>query len=125
VSSFAPTPGILLLPLPVASGDTWQSVGVDTKTGATAVLDGTVTRRQRIDACGDLVDGWLVDATQTLGSVQNADPQAGQQAVSYLIAPQYGAMIVNERVHPADTADQSFDLNYTLAQLKPDPLPAP
>jgi hypothetical protein len=123
VSSFAPTPGLLLLPLPVNSSDTWQSVGVDPKSGATTVINGTVTRRQRIDACGDLVDGWLVDATQVSGSAQNATPDAGQIAYSYMVAPQFGGALVQERIHPVDTDPQVFDLNFTLAQLKPDPLP--
>ncbi len=125
VSSYVPTPGILLLPLPVASGDTWGSVGVDPKNGSTVVLNGTVTRRQRIDACGDLVDGWFVEATQASAGAQNLEPGAGQVAYSYMVAPQYGAMLIQERIHPADTDEQLFDLSFTLAQLEPDPLPAP
>jgi hypothetical protein len=56
---------------------------------------------------------------------QNAEPSAGQVAYSYMVATQYGAMLIQERIHPAETDEQLFDLNFTLAQLEPDALPTP
>jgi hypothetical protein len=125
VSSFVPTPALLLLPLPVTAGEQWQSVGVDPKTGSTVVMNATVSRRQRIDACGDLVDGWQVDATQLSSSAQNAEPSAEPTAYSYLVATQYGGMLIQERLRPPEQFDQTYDLSFTLGQLKPDPLPTP
>lgn len=123
--AFEPTTGILMLPLPVTSGEQYQSVAVDPK-GATVVHDATVTRRARVDACGDLVDGWLVEATQAIANPGVTEAvEAGSYRYSYIIATQYGGMPVNERIQPAAEDDDSFDIEFILGQLEPDPLPEP
>lgn len=115
--SFTPRDGVLLLPLPVTAGENYQSVAVDPK-GASIVHRATVRRVQRIDACGAVVDGWLVEATQTITAATGG---SSDFTYSYLVAPQYGAILLNEHIVPAD---KSFDLTFQLAQLKPSPLPS-
>lgn len=120
LSSFAPTTGVLYLPLPVASGEQYQSVGVDPKTGQTIVHNATVLGRERVDACGDLVDGWAVEATQS--SSNGRGGPASQVSYRYRVAPQYGGMIVFEQLkYTAGTVQN--DLIFHLGQLQPDPLP--
>jgi hypothetical protein len=126
-TAFTPVVGILLLPLPVISGDSWRSVAVDPKSGQTVTHNATVDRRQRIDACGDLVDGWHVTATQVVASGRDANPQVVLNGYDYIVATQYGGLIVDERLTQPDPAGQTpspFDTDYTLGQLHPDPLPA-
>lgn len=123
--AFEPSTGILMLPLPVTSGEHYQSVAVDPK-GATVVHEATVVRRARVDACGDLVDGWLVEATQAIanpGVVEGV--AAGSYRYSYIVATQYGGMLINERIQPTSEEDDSFDLEFILGQVEPDPLPEP
>lgn len=121
VAAFNPTTPILYLPLPVVSGEAYRSVGVDPKTGQTLVHDATVLGRERIDACGDLVDGFAVEATQTSSVGGQAGPGA-QVKYRYIVAPQYGAMIIAEVLSYSTTTIQN-ELRFTLGQLNPDPLP--
>jgi hypothetical protein len=126
-SSFAPGQGLLLLPLPVTTGEQYQSVAVDGKSGHTMQIDATVTRRQRVDACGDLVDGWEVQTQLT-------DSSLGQLTYNYIVATQYGGVLISEVYQAAQSASPagpppgvpSFadDLNFQLAQLHPSPVPA-
>jgi hypothetical protein len=123
VRTFTPPSGVLLLPLPVASGESYKSAAVDPKSGQTIVHEMTVSRRGRIDACGTLIDGWLVEGTQstTEGGVEGI-PES--YSYSYIVATQYGGMIINERIAATDADGTLYELEYTLGQLKPDPLPA-
>jgi hypothetical protein len=121
VSSFQPSTGVLLLPLPVQSGESYKSVAVDPKTGQTIVHEATVTRRGRIDACGQLADGWLVDAKQTLTAGQGQPPQ--EISYSYIVGTQYGGALINERYSVTAPSGDVIALEYTLGQLKGDPLP--
>jgi len=119
--TFVPTKGLLLLPLPVNTGEDYKSVAVDPK-GQTIVLEATVVRRGRIDACGKLVDGWLVHGTETITGAPGSVPP--KYDYTFIIAPQYGGVLINEHVI-ADTADGGkVDLDFTQGQLGPDPLPA-
>lgn len=120
--SFQPTTGVLLLPLPVQSGESYKSVAVDPKTGQTIVHEATVTRRGRIDACGELADGWLVDAKQTLTAGQGEPPQ--EVTYSYIVGTQYGGELINEHFSTVAPSGDVYSLEYTLGQLKGDPLPA-
>lgn len=119
-SSFLPTNGLLMLPLPVTSGERYETVAVDPKTGQTIVQNATVTRRSRIDACGELIDGWLVEATRTVTEGEGRPPS--EFRFSYIVATQYGGIIINERTQLGD-ARNGADLNFTQGQLRPDPLP--
>lgn len=107
---WSPPSGVLLLPLPVTSGETFQSSAVDPKNGRTIAVNGTVQFRSRIDACGDLVDGWLVD-TEMFDSSQ---PTTEILKYSFVVATQFGGQLISER----------FTLGgesaiFELGQLKP------
>jgi hypothetical protein len=122
--------GLLVLPLPVVGGETFQSTAVDPRTGQTITRDSTVVGRERIDACGDLVDGWLVRSKErsTFGQsvVSAPDALAVEADVASIYATQYGGVPIFESY--GMNADQGcdicpFELKYRLGQLHPDPLP--
>ena len=115
--SFAPRDGILLLPLPVTAGESYQSVAVDPR-GGSVVHDAHVRRVQRIDACGEVVDGWLVEATQRV--TDNESQSTYELKYDYMVAPQYGAIMIMERIRDAD---ETFDIAFQLGQLQPSPVP--
>jgi hypothetical protein len=104
--AFNPSPGLLLLPLRVNPGERYQSVGVDPATGTVAIHDGFVDKRDFVDACGDLIQGWRVNSRQTFINGSAATGDATQSAVvaqyDYMFAPQYGGMLIYEKISPPD-----------------------
>ena len=116
VATFAPSPAVLLLPLPVLPGEQFQGVGVDPRSLQSLTYNGQVIRRQRVDACGDIVDGWFVKGTQTFsgGSAQPYD---------IIVATQLGAMPIQEHT-TAQTPQSSDDATFSLGQAKPSPAPS-
>jgi hypothetical protein len=80
-----------------------------------------VVKRERVDACGDVVDGWAVEATQTFSrGGQTAPPRTYR----YIVAPQLGGLIISEQIHTT-TAQGTTDVTLSLGQLQPSPLPVP
>ena len=118
VSEFTPSTPVLILPLPVSTNEEYQSVGVDPRTGNSLVHRAHVLARERVDACGEVVDGWAVEAEQT-----SSDPDAPVVTYRYLVAPQYGGLIVSEKLnYSSGGLDNEF--LFQLGQVDPDPLPA-
>src|SRR5207244_13199533 len=94
-------------------------VATDPLSGSELQNHAKVVKRERVDACGDFVDGWVVEATQTFsGTAQTAPPRTYR----YIVAPQLGGIIISEEIHTA-TAQGNTDVTFTLGQLKPSPLP--
>jgi hypothetical protein len=110
-------PGVLFAPLPIQAGESFQGVGVDPSSGETLTINGSVDRHQRIDACGEIVDGWQINTTETFSGATNQPA-----TYNYLVATQLGAMIVAEHVD-ASTAEGHIVIDYTIGQTQPDPLP--
>ena|GEM_PF-2214482 len=115
------SPGVLYLPLPIVPGEEWNAVGVDARTGSVLQHQAKVVKRERVDACGDVVDGWAVEATQTFSrGAQTAPPRTYR----YIVAPQLGGLIISEQIHTT-TAGGTTDVTLSLGQLQPSPLPPP
>ena len=113
---FTPTPGVLLLPLPVITGEVFESAGVDPQTGATLHIQGTVGSRKQVDACGEMIDGWEVVATQTF-----TEPEGGQSTTNYtyIVATQYGSLMTFEKLTSGAGLNQSEPQVFTIGQLRP------
>ena len=114
---FRPATGILYLPLPVILGETWSSAGIDPGTGEVLSHDGTVVGRQLVDACGEVVDGWRVEGSQTFGGAQNRS-----RTYDYGVATHLGGILIEEDVEGA-SADGTLDVVFTIGELSPSPLP--
>jgi len=114
------SPGVLYLPLEIQTGEQFTSVGIDPRTGSVLENKAKVLSRERVDACGDVVDGWAVESTQTFSGTSATAPP---RTYRYIIAPQLGGIIVSEEIHTAGAAG-STDVTLSLGQLKPSPLPA-
>jgi hypothetical protein len=113
------SPAVLYLPLEIVPGEEFNSVGIDPRTGSVLQNQAKVVKRERVDACGEVVDGWVVESTQTFsGTAQTAPPRTYR----YIIAPQLGGIIVSEEIHTA-TAQGNTDVTLSLGQVKPAPLP--
>ena len=59
------SPAVLYLPLDIVPGEEFNAVGIDPRTGAVLQHQAKVIKRDRVDACGEVVDGWVVESTQT------------------------------------------------------------
>jgi hypothetical protein len=120
VSEFAPITGLLLMPLRVRPGEIWSSRASDPKSGQQLQLEGKVNDRARVDACGDIIEGWEV--TTTL--VSSGDGETVERAYDFIVAPQYGAILLSEHISdPNAEAGEGDDVTFTIGQQDPDPLP--
>ena len=119
-SELAFSPGVLYLPLDIVPGEEFNAVGIDPRTGSVLQHQAKVLKRDRVDACGEVVDGWVVESTQTFtGPGQAAPPRT----YKYVIAPQFGGIIISEEIHTAGPQGTT-DVVLSLGQVKPAPLPA-
>jgi len=121
IASSTFTPPVLYLPLPVIPGESYQATGVDLRTGATLRHEARVVDRQRVDACGDVVDGWFVEATQVFAG----GPDPAPRQYDYVVSTQFGGVLTSERIVTDGVAQglPSVDVTFSLGQLTPDPLP--
>ena len=97
---FEPSNPLLLLPFPVEDGGMINASGTDPQTGAQVTITGQIKGKKQVDACGERVDSWFVDAVETL---RYNDPESFQTETieadyNYGVAPQFGGMLVYERV---------------------------
>jgi len=111
------TPAVLYLPLPIVPGESFESVGIDPRTGQVLQHQAQVIRRERVDACGEIVDGWAVEATQTFSGQGTA-----ARTYRYIIAPQLGGLMISEQVK-VTAPEGTLDVTFSLGQTKPTPLP--
>jgi hypothetical protein len=112
---FAPVPPVLLLPLPVLDGEQFQGAGVDPLTGDSLQVQAQVIRKVTTDACGRLLDGWLVKGTKVFAGT-NAHPEDFET----VFATQFGATPIRERVQLTDT-NATWDAIATVGQKDPTP----
>lgn len=140
VSTFNPSPAILLFPLAeqVFAGLSFQGAGVDPLTGASLVLNGEVIGRDLVDVCGELIQGWLVNATENFNGGRNGTtaPDVFTRTYTYVVSTNLGGVIVREQYDetvgansaagssPAPSpSDGRYELDLTLGQVTPSPLP--
>jgi hypothetical protein len=118
------SPAVLYLPLDIVPGEEFNAVGIDSRTGSVLQHQAKVVKRDRVDACGEVVDGWVVESTQTFtGAAQAAAQSSAPRTYRYMVAPQLGGIIISEEIHVA-TPQGTTDVVLSLGQLKPAPLPA-
>ncbi len=120
LSTFSPTPPVLILPLPIVPGEAFEGAGVDPVDASTLRIQGSVRKRQQVDACGEVIDGWLVEGTRTFsGGLGQA---TGTQTYNYIVATQLGGHIIQEFVESSG-AEGSAAVTFRVGQEEPDPLP--
>lgn len=141
-------PALTWLPLPVRPGVNFTTTASDPKTFTSITHRGRPVERRRLDACGQFVDSWFVDAEQTIVVDQTSDPTSDQDAgpttytlnFDYAVATQMGGVTVFEHFEAPCTYDAPDDaqsnanpnlacpdptLSYdtNLGAIKPEPLP--
>lgn len=112
-ATFAPLLPVKYLDLSegiVTPGDSWQSISLDPSSGDVLVHDATVTRANRIDACGDIVEGWEIEAEQTFNGAT--------RSYRYTFATQYGAMLIGETTLVTE-GDRTTQTEINIADQEP------
>lgn len=99
--TFTPTPSLLLLPFPAATGATWSARGVDPLTQTVQQFDAKIVSRDVVDACGTKLQAWRVEVTAGTTTSPTADLTF---SAKLWIAPQYGGLILKDDVQQEGTA---------------------
>jgi hypothetical protein len=95
----SPVPAVQLIAFPVKDGAVIDSTGTDPATFARLTFRGEVKGKKQVDACGDRVDSWFVDAELVYQyPTGNGQTETIESNYDYGVAPQYGAMLVFEHV---------------------------
>jgi hypothetical protein len=100
VSTFAPNPELELAAFPLVRGASVTASGVDPRSATSMQFTSTVTGKTRVDACGTLLDSWVLDLTKgkVISATQNLDFSA-----TYDMGTQYGGLLLRERTAFAGT----------------------
>lgn len=99
-STFAPTPELQLAAFPLMRGASVSSSGVDPRSATSMQFTSTVTGKARVDACGKVLDSWVLDlsAGKLVSPTQNLDFTA-----TYAMGTQFGGLLLRDRTFFAGT----------------------
>ena len=65
-TTFTPTPALKFLALPVEAGTSWKAFGIDASSMKAIAFNATIENKERVDACGTIVDGVTVRINGTV-----------------------------------------------------------
>lgn len=120
--TFSPVVPVEVLPLPAVELTAVRGVGLDPLTGETLVVSGTVTRKERVEGCNELVDGWFVESTWTFQ--RGSDSQVWDY--DYAVATQHGGLIVGDHLKTVErfgAFQATIDLTTQFGSIHPKPEP--
>jgi hypothetical protein len=112
---FHPLTALLVLPLPIVPGEQVNSAAIDPTNAQAVTYQATVGARDRVDACGEFVEGWKVSGTMSW---------SGGTPYTYELwaAPQFGAIPILERLQGTTTSAAgsiNADVTWKIGQLHP------
>ncbi len=116
---FRPLTPLVYMPMPVLPGESFTSAGIDPKSGQTIRIGGETLTRKSVDACGELIDGWLVKLDIT-------DSAGGNRIQEVVISTDMGGLVISDRVQRTivgATATQKTDITYSIGQTTPTAVP--
>jgi hypothetical protein len=114
-SVFAPSSPLLVAPLPIRPGETFSSTAVDPSTfQSMSFTNATVGVPERVDACGDVVEGWPVD-----GTFQFVGPSGESVTFTYhaVVVPQLGAVLAAETIDQGVEGGPGMRVAWRLGEL--------
>jgi hypothetical protein len=118
--TFDPAPPIVWAPFPVVPGQEFTSVGVSPRSRQSQRIEGEPTARQSVDACGELIDGWLVEHDVV-------DSSGGAYEQDVVVSTDMGGLVISQRLVRTFTVGDvtvEEDITFSLGQVVPDPLPS-
>lgn len=109
---FNPVPPMRIFPLPASPGLAISAVGIDPVSLQTLNVAGRVKGRDRVDACGDVFEGWRAETTWTLQNV-NSTTQAAPTTYNYTVGTGFGGMFLSD-YEKVPTGTNEAGLTYSL-----------
>jgi hypothetical protein len=110
---FSPNPAIQLMPFPAVQGATYPSPGWEQGSGTDplsattmSLTSGLVKSRDRVNACGVVLDSWQVEVQGTIGSAFGMGCPAGSRScgqqktfdLTFDAATQYGGLLIYDHL---------------------------
>lgn len=92
-TSFEANPGLLIAPLPIRVGEHFQSIAIDPKSQQTMRFTGDTIDRDRVDACGEILEGWRINGQLDIGGSSTET-----KTYSIIVSPQFGMQLIDEHV---------------------------
>lgn len=118
MATFAPTPPVLILPLPVQGGADFTGAGTDPRTGASLQVRGTVKGPDRVTGCSEFIQGIRADATV---SSRGAPSQVASTVDEvFTVETQKGGIIVGTAQTPLNSKITSLTV---VGENSPSPKP--
>lgn len=128
--AFNPVTPVEVFPLPASENTAITSAGVDPLTGQTMVVQGLVTKKERVLGCDEVVDGWVVDAQWSFSRPTLSGMDSRTYEYDYTVATQHGGLIVAD--HLATVTPENYgpfvanvDVTSAIGKLTPKPEPQP
>lgn len=121
---FEPFPlPLKLFSLPVSTGEAVSATGVDPVDRLSFTLTGRMGTRERIDACGTVIDAWKFSGSRVVQPLLPNDTR-GVRSTTYefLFAPQLGGMFVGERAVTTGSIGPfvyQTDVTATIGEISP------
>jgi hypothetical protein len=113
-----------LVSLPVVDETTTPVPSVDPTHQLVLTVSGTVDghTRQRLDACGELVEAWKFSGVRVLQGVTDQSQAIRDSTYEFWFAPQLGGLIVGDHIVSNGTLgviQYSTDMTTNIGELKP------
>ena len=121
---FNPVLPVEVFPLPAGENTTLNSAGLDPLTGRSMVVQGSVTKKQRVLGCDEVVDGWVFEGTWTFAGANGGQPRVYD--LDYTVAPQHGGLVVAEHLVTTESYGPftaAVDVTSTIGSIHPRPEP--
>jgi len=116
-SSVTWSPPIQVLKLPAGPGETWAVSSTDNQSGQVETLTATIDAVSQVNACGALVQGYLVHLSGQLVTPDEAFPVSVDE--TQLIAPQFGGLVLADNasvtVHTSPSATATQQVADTIS----------
>ncbi|MGQ0434046.1 MAG: hypothetical protein ACT452_16770 [Microthrixaceae bacterium] len=98
VDPFEPANGLSLMGLPFVPGETFTASATDASHGTTITNQTVVGSRARLNMCGDLMEGFPSESTQTISTDSPSAPSRAFE-VKIWLAPQHGGVSIYESTY--------------------------
>lgn len=98
IDPFEPSNGLTLMGLPFVTGETFTASATDASHGTTVTDQTTVGSRERLNMCGDLMEGFPSVSAQTISTNDPSSPSQVYE-VRIWLAPQHGGVPIYESTY--------------------------
>lgn len=118
---FVPTVPLLLLPLPARVGEEFSALTTDPVSQQQwGFTDAEVLPVERVDACGDVVEGYAVQGTLQFVDSEGSPTTTNPDGYRIVVIPQMGGLVALEHTSVGLEQAEGYTITDTIGQLEPD-----